>query len=86
MPRKVLKEEYEGQLEPDEVKSNVHIIEDEDEDDSLDYNTGKEFIRESAASPSLPKVGDSKVENQTLNNSDVSDFKNPGLYVVIRYE
>lgn len=62
----VLKEEYEGQLEPDEAQFNAHVI---DDDVDLDYDLGKAYIRESAASPSAANVdGDGKGENQTKNN------------------
>lgn len=68
MPRKVLKEEYEGQLEPDEAESNTHVIDDEDD---FDYDLGKEYIRESAASPSAPNAdGDTKDGNVTRDKSD----------------
>lgn len=62
----VLKEEYEGQLEPDEAEFNTHVIDDLDD---LDYDLGKAYIRESAASPSASNVeDDNKGENQTKNN------------------
>lgn len=75
MPRKVLKEEYEGQLEPDEAESNTHVI--EDDDDDLDYDLGKEYIRESAASPSVPNAeSDGKGENRTKDKKDNADSVN----------
>lgn len=66
----MLKEEYEGQLEPDEAESNTHVIED---DDDLDYDSGKEYIRESAASPSVPNA---EGGNQTKDKSNTTDPAN----------
>lgn len=86
VPRMVLKEEYEGQLEPDEAEFNTHVIDDEGE---VDYDTGKEYIRESAASPSASNVeGDDKNENQTKNNvivgsTDVSQDQASGMLLIV---
>ncbi|XP_017778713.1 PREDICTED: protein eva-1 homolog C isoform X6 [Nicrophorus vespilloides] len=54
VPRKVLKEQYEGQLEPDELDTEYETNEEEDDFDN--YDSGNEFIRESAASPPAPNV------------------------------
>ncbi|XP_022915136.1 uncharacterized protein [Onthophagus taurus] len=62
VPRKILKEQYEGRLEPDELET-----ENDNEDPEFDnYDDGKEFIRESAASPPAPSiVGSPKGDNLT---------------------
>lgn len=66
MPRKVLKEQYEGALEPDEMENDHELANDED-DDFDTYDAGNEFIRESsAASPPAPNVeGAGKRDNLT---------------------
>lgn len=76
----MLKEEYEGQLEPDEAESNTHLV--DDEDDFETYDAGNEYIRESAASPAAPKVnGDSKsnlTKDLAKNNSKSATNFNEG--------
>lgn len=80
VPRKVLKEEYEGQLEPDEAESNTHLV--DDEDDFETYDAGNEYIRESAASPPAPKVNSESKSNLTKdlanNNSKSATNFNKG--------
>lgn len=71
MPRKVLKEEYEGHLEPDEGDLDTHLVEDDDDFDT--YDAGNEYIRESAASPPAPKVSSGlKEDNSTKDSADGS--------------
>lgn len=85
VPRMVLKEEYEGQLEPDEAEFNTHVI--DDDDGEVDYDSGKEYIRESAASPSASNA-DGKTENQTKTNviAESTDLKQgPGAGMFITF-
>lgn len=55
VPRKILKEQFDVDLEPDEATTNPNSLEVEDDLDNYDA-AGNEFIRESAASPPSPKV------------------------------
>ncbi|KAF5303888.1 hypothetical protein FQR65_LT08082 [Abscondita terminalis] len=74
VPRKVLKEQYEGQSEPDEL-----IIDSENsdiDDDFENYDAGDEFIRESAASPSSPNIVGSPVGENATKDSGVN-IRNP---------
>lgn len=68
MPRKILKEQFEGQPEPDELTVDSDIADiDEDFDN---YDAGNEFIRESAASPSSPNVvGGAQGDNITKDTA-----------------
>lgn len=94
MPRKVLKEQYEGALEPDETEDEFS----NDEDDDFDiYDAGNEFIRESAASPPAPNIEGIAKDNFTKDINDISakspphksngfDFgKYAHLYLIISY-
>ncbi|XP_018578877.1 protein eva-1 isoform X2 [Anoplophora glabripennis] len=74
VPRKVLKEQYEGALEPDETEDEFS----NDEDDDFDvYDAGNEFIRESAASPPAPNIEGIAKDNFTKDISDVSSKTPP---------
>nr|XP_023011864.1 protein eva-1-like [Leptinotarsa decemlineata] len=73
VPRKVLKEQYEGSLEPDETENEVSN--DEDEDFAL-YDAGNEYIRESAASPPAPNSEGVAKDNFTKELNDIGS-KNP---------
>ncbi|KAJ8972803.1 hypothetical protein NQ317_014860 [Molorchus minor] len=53
LPRKVLKDQYDGGLEKDETDVDTANYE---EDDFDIYDAGNEYIRESAASPPAPNV------------------------------
>lgn len=69
VPRKVLKEQYEGALEPDETEDEFA----NDEDDDFDiYDAGNEFIRESAASPPAPNIEGIAKDNFTKDINDIS--------------
>ena len=72
VPRKVLKEQYEGRLEPDEVEADQEFANDDD-DDFDTYDAGNEFIRESAASPPAPNIeGAGKGDNLTKDSPNVN--------------
>ncbi|XP_031336941.1 protein eva-1 isoform X3 [Photinus pyralis] len=76
VPRKVLKEQFEGQPEPDELNNEM---ENSDTDDDFEnYDAGDEFIRESAASPSSPNIGGpTSGDNATRDSAD--NIRNPPL-------
>ncbi|XP_044256920.1 protein eva-1 isoform X7 [Tribolium madens] len=73
VPRKVLKEQYEGRLEPDEIESDQEFSTDED-DDFEPYDAGNnEYIRESAASPPASNIdGGGKGDNLTKDSPNVN--------------
>lgn len=74
VPRKVLKEQYEGALEPDETEDEFS----NDEDDDFDiYDAGNEFIRESAASPPAPNIEGIAKDNFTKDINDISPKSPP---------
>ncbi|CAH0562629.1 unnamed protein product [Brassicogethes aeneus] len=90
VPRKVLKEKYEGQSEPDEMDN----VEDQEDDDDFDtYDAGNEFIRESAASPPAPnsegkddnytKEANAKNPPHTSNGLDFENQERFYLYLVV---
>lgn len=62
----MLKEEYEGRLEPDERESDLQLVEEDDDFDA--YDAGNEYIRESAASPPTPKVNSGLKDNSTKDS------------------
>ncbi|CAH1103135.1 unnamed protein product [Psylliodes chrysocephalus] len=68
VPRKVLKEQYEGTLAPDEVDEEPSS---DDEEDFDTYDAGNEYIRESAASPPAPNIEGVAKDNFT---KDLDDF------------
>lgn len=72
MPRHVLKEQYEGKLEPDETEEEPPI----EEDDFDHYDAGNEYIRESAASPPTPNIEGVSKDNFTKGAANGSS-KNP---------
>ncbi|KAK4871559.1 hypothetical protein RN001_015683 [Aquatica leii] len=74
VPRKVLKEQFEGQSEPDELTSDS---ENSDIDDDFEnYDAGDEFIRESAASPSSPNIAGPPIGENATKESAVN-IRNP---------
>ncbi|KAF5306374.1 hypothetical protein FQA39_LY18941 [Lamprigera yunnana] len=74
VPRKVLKEQFEGQSEPDELNGDS---ENSDMDDDFEnYDAGDEFIRESAASPSSPNIAGSPIGENATKDSAIN-IRNP---------
>jgi hypothetical protein len=72
VPRKVLKEQYEGRLEPDEIEADQEFSNDDDEDFET-YDAGNQFIRESAASPPASNIeGNGKGDNLTKDSPNVN--------------
>jgi hypothetical protein len=72
VPRKVLKEQYEGRLEPDEIEADQEFSNDDDEDFET-YDAGNQFIRESAASPPASNIeGTGKGDNLTKDSPNVN--------------
>ncbi|XP_050516837.1 protein eva-1 homolog C [Diabrotica virgifera virgifera] len=70
VPRKVLKEQYEGFLEPDETDEKLP---NDDESVFEIYDAGNEYIREFAASPSDPNIeGVTKVNFTKKSTQDSS--------------
>ncbi|XP_076261457.1 uncharacterized protein LOC143197137 isoform X2 [Rhynchophorus ferrugineus] len=61
VPRRVLKDQYEGPLEEDELDQSPN----EDTDEFDTYDTENEHIRESAASPPVPNLDDTSRDNFT---------------------
>lgn len=83
VPRKVLKEQYEGRLEPDEVEADQEFP-NEDDDDFDTYDAGNEFIRESAASPTATNIegtgkGDNLTKDSPNGNAKSPAHKSNGL-------
>ncbi|XP_030748809.1 protein eva-1-like isoform X2 [Sitophilus oryzae] len=81
VPRRVLKDQYEGPLEPDEVG---HSQKDSDEFDT--YDSENEYIRESAASPPGPSFNDASKNNLTEENSLVPGNSSTELHFEIQKE
>ncbi|CAG9816980.1 unnamed protein product [Phaedon cochleariae] len=80
VPRRVLKDQYEGVLEPDETAEEPS----NDEDDDFEtYDAGNEYIRESAASPPAPNIEGVAKDNFTKDLDDISSklppYKSNGL-------
>lgn len=69
----MLKEQYEGPLEPGEIESDQEFSIDDDEDFEP-YDAGNnEYIRESAASPPAPNIeGAGKGDNLTKDSPNVN--------------
>lgn len=75
MPRKVLKEQYEGRLEPDEMKTDLDI--NDDVEDYTSYDAGNEFIREFAAQPPTQNVEDESKDDNLAKDSYATSSKIP---------
>lgn len=71
----MLKEQYKGRLEPDEMKTD-HDIND-DVEDYTSYDSGKEFISEFAALPPTPNVHDQSKEVNLAKDSYATSSKIP---------
>ncbi|XP_048517382.1 protein eva-1 isoform X2 [Dendroctonus ponderosae] len=68
VPRRVLKDQYEGVLEPDEKNYNPN----EGFDEFDNYDTENEHIRESAASPPISQLDNASKDNLTKNAEDTA--------------
>lgn len=68
VPRRVLKDQYEGVLEPDEKNYNPN----EGFDEFDNYDAENEHIRESAASPPISKLDKASKDNLTKNAEDTA--------------
>lgn len=75
MPRVVLKEQYKGRQEPDELKAD-HDVSD-DVEDYTSYDSGKEFISEFAALPPTPNVQDQSKNDNLAKDSYATSSKIP---------
>ncbi|XP_060516203.1 uncharacterized protein LOC132695763 [Cylas formicarius] len=82
IPRRVLKDQYEGRLEADETDYDPN----ENDEDFDAYDTGNEYIRESAASPAVPNLENVSRDNFT-KDADVGIYpsdKSDGLHFEIQ--
>lgn len=66
----MLKDKYEGSLEPDEIEADD--IANEDEDDFDTYDADNEYIRESAASPPAPNIEGVAKDNFTKDYPNIN--------------
>lgn len=73
VPRRVLKDQYQGPLQLDEKEEESHTDDDVDFDN---YDAGNEYIRESAASPPAPNIEGVAKDNFTKDLNEV-DVKSP---------
>lgn len=77
VPRRVLKDQYEGPLEPDETDYDPNEAYEEFDN----YDTENEHIRESAASPPVSKLDNGSKDNFTKDaeNGPISNNKSHAL-------
>ncbi|XP_045481985.1 protein eva-1 homolog C isoform X2 [Harmonia axyridis] len=76
VPRKVLKDQYDMGLEPDEVEEAQEFSDENDKDDFDSYDVDTAFIGESAASPSAPNSEEAK-GNQLVKDEPTVNAKSP---------
>ncbi|XP_044765402.1 protein eva-1 isoform X1 [Coccinella septempunctata] len=76
VPRKVLKDQYDMGLEPDEVEETQEFSDENEKDDFDTYDVDTAFIGESAASPSAPNSEEAK-GNQLVKDEPTVNAKSP---------